>query len=285
MPKRFFNIIIVFIFLSVLFKDFPAAADGNHFILKIGLLPEVNRIEQRRRYIAVADYLSKKINIPVTIRFIDWYDNAQDELANKRINAVFSGSFLSALMIKGRIAIPLCRPVFNDGISTYSGVIAVRKDSGINSFADMRGKSIVLVKDTSAGHFFPLRYFKKQGVDDISEYFSSLSYVRGHDQALWSVFTREIDIACAKNRVFDSLSAKYPKFKQDLKVIWQSEEVPSNTLFLSSEVPAGVSQAVKNALLNMHNDKEGTEALAFLGARRFIATEQDDFKSIIVLLK
>jgi len=57
------------------------------------------------------------------------------------------------------------------GRSMSRGVILVRKDSGINSIRDMKGKRFAFVdKATTAGYLSPLAYFKKMGIENYKTY-------------------------------------------------------------------------------------------------------------------
>ena len=58
----------------------------------------------------------------------------------------FFGSFTYTLA-RAKLGIePLARPENKDGISTYYGLIFVRKDSGIKTAKDMEGKRLVAFK-------------------------------------------------------------------------------------------------------------------------------------------
>jgi phosphonate transport system substrate-binding protein len=113
--------------------------------LVIGLLPEQNSFEQRKRFEAIARHISKHLDIEVYLYTLAQYGDIVEAFNEGLINAAFWGS-LSYVLNHDAVSVELlARPVWPDGRATYRGNIFVRKDSGIRSVADMEGKTLVLV--------------------------------------------------------------------------------------------------------------------------------------------
>jgi phosphonate transport system substrate-binding protein len=133
--------------------------------LLIGLIPEQNVFRQRERYLALRKYLSEKLGITVNFTSLSRYGNILERFSAEKIDGAFFGSFTYALAHNQLGVEPVARPVNLDGTSTYHGYIFVRKDSGIRSAADMRGKRFVFVeRATMAGYMFPLAWFRANGI-------------------------------------------------------------------------------------------------------------------------
>jgi phosphonate transport system substrate-binding protein len=201
-------------------------------------------------------------------------------------DAGFFGSF-SYVLTHAKTGIePIARPVWLDGSSTYRGYIFVRKDSNIKSVKDMKGKTLVLVdKATTAGYIFQRYYFKYNGVDDMEDYFSRISYARSHDAAAWAVYTGEADIGGAKNHVFNELQAEYPDFKEKMVVLAESPEVPSNGLAVRRDLNPAIKLRLKTLLLSLHETPEGQEVLKNFRALRFIETSDNDYLVLYNMVK
>jgi len=282
--------ILPFLFSTLLFafSPFLPVADSHgtesqtqasaERTLRMLLVPEKNTFEQRRRYKFITDYLSRKMEIDVTVEIMANYGEISVAFQEGRADAGFFGSFSYALTHAQTGIEPLVRPVWLDGNSTYRGYIFVRKDSGIETVKDMKNKSLVLVDSaTTAGYIFQRFYFKYHGIDSMEDYFSRISYARRHDAAAWAVYTGEADIGGAKNHIFNSFKDEYPDFKEQMTVLAESAEVPSNGLAVSKDLNPAIKLRLRTLLQTLHESEAGREVLKNFGAQKFIATNNDDY--------
>jgi len=259
-------------------------SEGDKFV--IALIPEKNVFDQRRRYKYITDYLSQKLNLDVRAEILPSYSKICGALLRGDADAGFFGSF-SYLLTRERAGIePVARPVWPDGSSTYSGYIFARKDSGISTAEDMRGKSLALVhKATTAGYLFPLDYFQKHGIEISESYFSRVYYAGSHDASAWAVYTGEADAGGAKNHVFNALSREYPDFKNQMTVLAESAEVPSNGLAVSRHLDYDLKNRIRQLLLDLDKSSEGMSVLENFGAAKFIKTEDEDYAPLQHMIK
>ena len=254
--------------------------------LRVLLVPEKNTFEQRRRYKYITDYLSQKMEMNVTVEIMANYGEISEAFQAGRADAGFFGSFSYAMTHVRSGIEPIARPVWLDGSSTYRGYIFVRKDSKIRSVKDMRHKSLVLVdKATTAGFIFQLYYFEYAGIDDMEDYFSRISFARSHDAAAWAVYTGEADIGGAKNHIFDSLAEEYPDFRNQMLVLAESPEFPSNGLAVRKDLNSALKLRLKTLLLSLHETEEGRKVLQNFGAVKFIETTNDDYAAVYNMVR
>jgi len=254
--------------------------------LTIGLIPEQNVFKQVERYKPLGDYIEKKTGNKITFTILSRYGNILDNFHNKKLDGAFWGSFTGAMAIKKLGIEMLARPVNNDGNSTYWGYIVVRKDSGIKNVQDMKGKSLAFVEQaTTAGYIFPMAYFKEHGVSNIKTYFKEYYFAGSHDAALYAVLDIKADVGCVKNSMLDRLAEKDPRIKNELVVLAQSPEVPSNGLGLRKEIAFGVKADIKRVLLEMEGDPEGKKILEQFGALRFVETKDSDYTPVFEIAK
>lgn len=253
--------------------------EGDKFI--IALVPEKNVFDQRRRYKYVTDYLSQKLNLNIRAIILPSYGAICGALLRGDADAGFFGSFSYVLTHKRTGIEPVARPVWPDASSTYSGYIFVRKDSGISKVEDMKGKSLALVhKATTAGYVFQLDYFKKHGIDMSGSYFSRVNFAGSHDSSAWAVYTGEVDVGGGKNHVFNALGREHPDFRNQMTVLAESAEVPSNGLAVSSSLDHDLKNRIRQSLLDLDKSSEGMSVLDNFKAVKFIKTENDDYASL-----
>jgi len=247
----------------------------------IGLSPEQNVFRQMERYQPLAEYLSKQKAIPVSLKVFPSYGNIIDNFVSSGVDGAFFGSFTYVLAHEKLGIEVLVRPEYLDGTSTYHGLIFVRKDSGIKSVKDMRGKRFAFVdKATTAGYLLPVWYFHKAGIKNYQTYLKEVYFTGTHEDAIYDVLSGKADIGAAKNTVFERLAATDSRIKSELVILEKSPDVPENGLAVRKDLDGILKEKLKQGLLNMDRDPDGQKVLIQLGARKFIETKNEDYAPV-----
>lgn len=275
--KRSF-LFFLFVFSLLFCVDGGRARAAARF--RIGVPAEMNVFRQMDRYQPLADFLSSELGIDVQIVLLNHYDKIIERMQKKEVDAAFLGSFTGAEAIAKLHVEPLARPLFQDGTSTYYGKIFVRKDSGIRTVADMKGKILALVQATTAGYVFPVAFFRKNGIRDLNAYFKQVIYVGSHDAAVMAVFEGQADVGAAKNTIYERVLRENPGYRAKLLVLKHSRLVPSNGFCVCPWVPKSLRRRLKDALLHLQQNPKAKNALAKLGALRFIETTRADYRVV-----
>jgi len=281
--KRF---IVIAALLCFVFSLQASRANAGERELLIGLIPEQNIFKQIDRYKPLAGYLSEKTGITVRLTILSRYGDIIDRFVQRGLDGAFFGDLTGALAIEKLDIEPLVRPVNLDG-STYSyGYIIVRKDSGIRTVSDMKGKVLAFVdRATVTGYLFPLSYFRSHGVKNLDDFFSEYYFTGSHDSSVYAVLDGRADIGCIKNTIYNNLVSRDPTIKSELRIIAKSPLMPESTLCLRRDLPEGIKRMIKEVLLTMDRNEEGRKILAKLQARRFIEASAEDFKPVYEMLK
>jgi len=254
--------------------------------LLIGLIPEQNIFEQIKRYTPLAEYMSKKTGVEIKLKILIRYGNIVDNFKSMGLDGAFFGSFTYSLA-HARLGVEVfARPESVDGLSSYHGLIFVRKDSGMSTVNEMKGKIFAFVdKATTAGYLYPLAYFRRHGIKDSGSFFKETYYAGTHEDVLYDVLNKRADIGAVKNTVFYRLADRDIRISDDLVVLERSSSVPSNGLAVRKDLNSLLKIKLKQTLLEMHNDMEGRKVLNELGYRKFIETTVDDYTGVHDLAK
>jgi len=286
--KRYLVPCSVFLFLLPLLsactheQQQPAAAKryAQQEIL-IGLIPEQNVFRQRERYSVLKQYLADRLGVTVTLTSLSRYGNIVERFSSEKLDGAFFGSFTYALAHHQLGVEPIARPINIDGASTYRGYLFVRKDSGIRTASDMRGRRFAFVeRATSAGYLFPLAYLKTQHVENVPAYLGETFFSGSHDAAILAVLSWDADIGAVKSTIYDQMAKENPRIGRELQVLSASEVFPENCLAVRKDLDPNLKRALKQALLDMGNDSEGASALEKFGARGFIETSDGDYAAV-----
>lgn len=250
--------------------------------LVIGLIPEMDVFVQKKRYEPIAGYLSQKTGTVVELKILSRYGNILDNFQSEGLDGAFFGSFTGALAIKKLGVEPLARPEYQDGVSTYSGLVFARKDRAIKTAQDMKGKVFVFVdKATTAGWLLPLAFFRKLGIENYHSWFRETYFSGTHEDAIQDVLDGKADLGAAKDLIFYRLAKENPRITAELAILATSPKVPANTLAVRHDLDPTLKNAVKSSLLSMDHDKQGRRVLAQFGASRFIETMEQDYAPVL----
>jgi phosphonate transport system substrate-binding protein len=254
--------------------------------LTIGLIPERNIFTQLDRYEPLADYLSKRIGADIKLRVLTRYGNIIDNFVSAGLDGAFFGSFSYTLAHVKLGVEPIARPETVEGTSTYYGMIMVRKDEGIKTAQDMKGKVFAFVdRATTAGYLLPLAYFKENGIEDYRKFLGETYFAGTHEAAIYDLLDKRADICAAKNTVFTRLAARDNRLTTELVVLARSPDVPENGLAVRKDFDGDIRSELKKALLDMDKDPVGVNVLRQFGARRFIKTTDGDYASVYKYVK
>lgn len=257
------------------------AAEPRPGGLVLGLVPEVNVFRQRARFEPLAAWLSEAAGVPVRFTSLPRYGSALEGLEAGRLDGAVLGSFAAAVAIERLGAIPLARPVGLDGASTYRGVLFARRDSGLRTAAQLRGKRMVFVdRATTAGWVFPLAWLRAQGIAGPEGFFAETWFAGSHDAAIAAVLERKADVGAAKSNVLDEARASDPRVERDLLVLASSPPYPSNALVLRRDVDPAVAARLRSALLGLERAPGGGRVLESVRALRFVETSAADYAPV-----
>lgn len=269
----------IYIFKPVIFA--PDNGDNSEKLEreKIGIGIIMTNQEDIEKYQAIVGYLNDYSDDLWYLVPIKDYGSFIAEMQIKQIKAGFMGSAIAYKMIKENLAAPVVRGE-KDGISTYSGYIFSRKDSGIKNIADLKNKKFAYVDAyTSAGYFAP-RYLLKTNGYDLDSFFRVASFLGSHEKAIISVFNRNYDGGAAKDLSWIKLAKENSKIEEEMQVLAKVGPFPDNTFMISLEFGNEEVEELRNLFLKMTDSDDGKFHLKKFGIDRFIVTKNEDFETI-----
>ncbi len=128
-----------------------AAPSGARAQLTLGLLPHMSASELVSQYTPLADYLSRETGEKVTLLVPKDYDTFKALVREGKIDFALSNPVVY-LQLKQTTAVAPLALIAAPGVGTkFRGILIARKDGGIDSIRDVKGKKVVFV-DASAGY-------------------------------------------------------------------------------------------------------------------------------------
>jgi len=254
----------------------PPAVAGTTS-LHIGLVPERDIFQLRKRYQVLTGYLSKRLGRPVDVVTVNTYQAVLQDFAEQRIDAAFLGSLVAVLTADRLGARVLVKPVDEAGISTYRGVIIVRQDSPIQRVEDLAGRSIAMVKTTYAADLFPLWEMHRTDINHGATPPRKV-WVGTHDEVISETLSGRVDAGAVKNLRLEAFEALHPEVK--IRRLATSAPVPHDAFVVRADLAETLGAQLKDVMLAMDKDPEGAKALAGFGAVRFVPCSIQEFSPI-----
>jgi phosphonate transport system substrate-binding protein len=227
--------------------------------IRLGLLGGENEADRLGRYGDYAKLIESTFKVPARLYPAADYAGVMQAFAAKQIEASSMGASGYAgtwLDTDGGVE-PLVVPREQDGSIAYISVMIVRRDSGITSLDQMKGKSLAWADPNStSGYLIPRSELRTAGVD-INSFFSRTGFAGGHEQAVVAVQQKQYDGAVtwasgqgeeAQGFTRGNLRSMVEKGMLnmgDMRIIWTSRPIPNGPLVVRADLPAAFKQDFK----------------------------------------
>lgn len=218
--------------------------------LRFGLIKYKSLDDFKATYGPIVDYLAKKSGK------VPYYEIVNDdELGYKLNDNEFDiGIFKPFPYLNSKTNFPNLEVFASHSVNDqdrYTGVIVVKKESGIIDISDLENKVIMFVKETStSGYRIPKGIFREHDFD-IDSSFLRYSFSGSHDLSLDSLVAGKVDaIAINKKNLLD-----YQKSKGANEFyILEEYEIPYNAYVFSPHLDSSFRQKIKQIMFQAHMD-------------------------------
>lgn len=165
----------------------------------------------------------------------------------------------------------------------FRGIILVRKDSGIKSIKDLKGKAISYPAPTAlAATMMPQYYLHKNGLNVMKDVDNR--YVGSQESSIMNVFLGDTAAGATWPPPWRALSKERPQLAEQLEIKWQTTPLPNNGLVARDDMPAKLVEQVAKLLFELHSHKEGREMLERMELSRFESANDATYQSVRAFL-
>ena len=238
----------------------PASADWRqtHAALTVGIPPIENAEEGQRRYGPLADYLSERLGVPVTLRMANAYSGIIQAMEAGEADMAMLGAaaYASAYDVLGGDLQPLAHAVSRTGDRGYFGVVIVPADSPAQSLDDLGGKTLAFADPNSAsGYLVPNFYLNRLGFG--SGHFASTGFSGSHENGILAVIRGTYDAAATWHYTEDNGAVQRMVDRGQIpagavRVVWESPLIPSDAWSIRASAPEDLKADLLDALTSFH---------------------------------
>ena len=240
----------------------PLAAQD--LALRLAFIPQENPEKLLGDIEAVTGWLTNAIGVPVEGFVTIDHAAAVEALRNRDADISFMGALPFVLAEAEIGAVPLLSEVYR-GAPSYTGRVFVRRDSGIETLADLRDRDIAFADPISeSGYLYPLAEFVKAGLVEgpgaADEFFSRVYFAGGYQQAMQAIAEGLVDAAGA-SQYADLLLT--PAQQAEVTWIAESEPIPSHLVIARPGLDTDLRDRFVDAMMRL-NEAENRDMLRYL---------------------
>jgi phosphonate transport system substrate-binding protein len=217
--------------------------------LSIGIVPQQNATKLARLWTPICKYLSQQTGY----RYV--FKTAKDiPTFEKRLAA---GEYDMAYMNPYHYTVfsidPGYRAFARETNKRIQGIIVVKKDSAIQSIAELSGKTLAFPAPAAfAASVLPRAYFKSKQID------ISPRYVNSHDSVYLTVSKNLYPAGGGIQRTFNNMPES---IREQLRILWKTPGYTPHAFAAHPRLSAAVVQRTADAMIAMAADEQGGKLL------------------------
>jgi len=272
------------------------AQDASKETFTIAYLPQEGDAEVQQLNDDFEKKLSEALGMDVEAYQATSYNATIEAMRNGKADLAMYGPFSYLVAVERANADVLAMLDRNDSSDRVPSVIAVAKDSPIETLEDLKGKTIGFADPVSTtGHLLP----KAMLIDELGvsveeleqdgQFFKSVQFAGGHDKALLGVVRGQYDAAGVGSVTPDLLIEKGIIDEGDIRIIGEAEPMMSlgAPYAVRGDLPDELKQNVKDFLFSYENESYFKNILGTTEAS-FVDVDDahfDELRDIAKLLK
>ena len=249
-------------------------------VIKMGFVPLKNSEKLVEDLKPISDYLSERLGVKVEAFTASNYIGVVEGLGSGSVDFGIIPPFSSLLAQKQSNAKPILTSKGKTGKPGYTAELYVRKDSGIKSLQDVKGKKVAFVDpSSSSGYIYPGAMLVEAGLNldkDISYQFSG-----GHDKSLQLLLNKDVDVIATFDGVEDRYAKDFPQAKTDIQKLATSDMIPGIMVTTSSKMDKELQDKLEKALRDVENDPKMKELFTkMFSITGFTDVDQNAYKKV-----
>jgi ABC-type phosphate/phosphonate transport system substrate-binding protein len=162
----------------------------------------------------------------------------------------------------------------SDNGSEMELLLLVRKDSGIRSFRDLRGRTIVIPPRNPRCLDMFVAWLETLSIEErsrgIDTYFSSVKETRTVAKAVMPVFFRQADACVVTRQVFDLTVELNPQISRELSIIGRKGKLSQGVIAVDRRLSEETKEKLRQAFLTLHQTAEGKQLLMLFKVRKLV---------------
>jgi len=231
--------------------------------LKMGFVPslDTNKITLSAKALSAA--LEQKTGYTIKTTVMTSYAAVIEAMRGDQVDVAWLAP-LSYVQARKEVGADVMLISQRGGQTSYYGILLARKDSGIKTIQDFKGKRFAFTDPMStSGSLYPRELFLRSGINpdkDLKPMFAGK-----HDAAVIAVYNGQA-AGCSvyggtKTDARDRVTGTFPDVKDKLFIVARTASIPNDNVAANKSLPADMRAKLTKALLDIANSPEGKKML------------------------
>lgn len=236
--------------------------------LSFGIPPQQSPVEVVKRWTPILQYLGKKAGVTLELKTGKDISTYQQQIMEGVYDIAFvnPNTYVAANKLKGYQAFAHEK----DGKSY--GMIVARKNGPITQLAELYDRTMAFPSNFAVmATILPLKQLEEQKIP------VRIQYVVSMDSVYRSVAKGLFLAGGGESRTFGSLD---PVIRDQLVVLWRSEELPPFPFFAHPRVATATVNQLQNAMVGMSQDPEGQALLKVVNIKGLEKSTDADYNGV-----
>ncbi len=234
---------------------------------RIGILGGENEADRLRNFECVADKLPEVLGVEDVSLFpaADYDGVVQGLLGGTLDYAELGASGYAKVYLEDPEAVePILTTVQLDGSSGYHSIMIARKDSGIRTLEDAKGKKLGFADpDSTSGYLIPAVSLPKDLGASVDEHFAETGFGGGHENLVLEVMKGTFDVGTTWASGVGDFSEGYSSGNlhkmvekgildmDEVVEVWKSPLIPNGPVVVRTTLDDGMKQAFKAFMMGL----------------------------------
>ena len=261
--------------LGALFTTPPVHAQPLKSTLKIAIIPHRSTMGNEQAYGPLLRALENETGIVFQWTGSKTYDEVIEKVGTGKADIGYVGAFGYVEAREKYGVRVIARTYGKNRKESYFSMIITRKDSGLGSLQDLKGRSFVFndPKSTS-GFLFPLVGLRKAGIK--IEDFGEVRHVSRHANSLLAVYNKHVDAGAISSTAKEKVDIDFGR----IKVLWKSGPIYRGPWIANKDLPEVQFLQIQRGLLKISQYQDAETIFKDLGTKGFIKGIDQDYDNI-----
>jgi phosphonate transport system substrate-binding protein len=257
--------------IATLASSMPSYAD-----LTMGVFPRRPASATNKFFRPLADHLAKELGEPVKLVISKSFKAFWQGVEKGKFDIVHFNQY-HYLLANEKFGYQVFAANEEQGSQTIAGALSVRTDSGINSVAELKGKTILFGggKKAMGSYIATTAILKKNGLKEGADY--TAKFAKNPPGAVISVFHKAAEAAGTGNIILKVGGVTKKIDVTQMKILAESEPFVHLPWATKKGMDAGKAQKIADLMISM---KKGDPILKSAKVTGFFATSDADFAKV-----
>jgi len=271
-------------------------------VFRIGILGGENEADRLRNFQCMVDQLPEAIGVKEVKLFpaADYDGTIQGLLGGTLDYAELGASGYAKVYLTDPDAVdPVLTTVQTDGATGYYSIMLARKDSGIKTLEDMKGKKLGFADpDSTSGYLVPSVALPAQLNAKVEDYFGETGFGGGHENNVLEMLKGTFDASVTWSSGVGEFEDGYTSGNirkmvdkglldmNDVVEVWRSPLIPNGPIVVSNQLDKDVRAKFISFMKDLpESDPDCFSAIQGGDYKGFVDVDQSFYETIIAARK